>query len=531
MSKSNDSELTEEELIAEFTDQSDESPLPELTTLPMEKIADVSDDYQKSTEKTDQQSVETENTSAKSLPISHYEEEPDAIAENNADDATPTLDVVDSCKEVLEKNQHEDYTIPAEGLYPHQWLWDSCFIAIGLAEYDVERAKKELVSLLRGQWANGMIPNMIFANGDNHKGDSKIWQSWRSPFAPEHIATSGITQPPMLAEAVYRVGKKLSLAERRSWYQMMYPALIAYHEWLYKERDPHEEGLVLLIHPYECGLDNTPPWINQMHQHHKPWWISLIESTKTDKLGRILRRDHHVPPGQRISNIEALMYYNVIRRLRGKNWDIESILVRSHFVVQDLTYNCILIRAGDILQEIAKTIKHELPDYLSERIEKAKQNLEQLWDGYSSQYYSRNFITHRLIKEPSIATLMPLYAGSISKERAEQLVALLKSPKNFDTAFPIASVPITSEWFSELGYWQGPTWINTNWLIADGLERYGFAEDAKRIRNLSLHLVERHGCYEYFSALSGEPAGAKNFSWSAALTIEMYNKLNEGVKK
>ncbi len=529
MSKSNDSELSEEELIAEFTEKSDTSP-PEQSPTAVDSI-DTAESTEQPRNEPDLSTIDSEEEPASNLPISHYEEDAADTVEVEENQTTEPLNVVDMCKEVLQKNQHDDYTIPAEGLYPHQWLWDSCFIAIGLAEYDVERAKKELLSLLRGQWANGMIPNMIFANGDSHKGDSKIWQSWRSPFAPEHIATSGITQPPMLAEAVYRVGKKLSVADRRSWYQMMYPALIAYHEWLYKERDPHEEGLVLLIHPYECGLDNTPPWINQMHLHHKPWWISLIESTRTDKLGRVFRRDHHVPPGQRISNIEALMYYNVIRRLRGKNWDIERILARSHFVVQDLTYNCILIRAGEILQDIAKTIKHELPDYLTEHMDKAKQNLEKLWDAYSSQYYSRNFITHRLIKEPSIATLMPLYAGSISKERAEQLVALLKSPKNFDTTFPIASVPVTSEWFSELGYWQGPTWINTNWLIADGLERYGYIEDAKKIRNLSLQLVERHGSYEYFSALSGEPAGAKNFSWSAALAIEMHNNITKGAKK
>ncbi len=86
---------------------------------------------------------------------------------------TPTTDqVLDGCKEILENNKYNDYTVPAEGLYPHQWLWDSCFIAIGLAEYDIERAKKELTSLIRGQWSNGMLPHMIFADGDAHKRDA-----------------------------------------------------------------------------------------------------------------------------------------------------------------------------------------------------------------------------------------------------------------------------------------------------------------------------------------------------------------------
>lgn len=443
---------------------------------------------------------------------------------------TPTLNqVVAGCKLVLEKNQRGDYTVPAEGLYPHQWLWDSCFIAIGLAEYDIPRAQKELRSLLRGQWSNGMLPNMIFAEGDNHKRDRNIWQSWRNPYAPDHVTTSGITQPPMLAEAVVRIGSKLKTIERRSWYQDMYPALLSYHEWMYAERDPHNEGLVLLIHPWESGLDNSPPWIDQLHMHSKPFWISLIEKLKLDKLAIIFRRDtQHVPPGQRVSNIDALLYFVIIQRLKRKNWDIEKILSRSHFTFQDLTFNSILIRANQHLTEIAKTIGHKLPEELVSDMKKTEESLENLWDGFYKQYYSRTFITHKLVKEPSIATLMPLYAGTIDKERASELVKTLKSSKQFWTEFPIPSVPISSTWYKELGYWQGPTWINTNWLIADGLRRYGFESEADEIIGKSIDLITKNGPYEYFSATSGEPAGAKNFSWTASLIIEMIsNKSKE----
>lgn len=432
--------------------------------------------------------------------------------------------VIAGCKLVLEKNQHDNYTVPAGGLYPHQWLWDSCFIAIGLAEYDIERAKKELRSLLRGQWSNGMLPNMIFAKGDSHKNDRNIWQSWRNAYAPDHIATSGITQPPMLAEAIIRIGQKMKKAERRSWYQDMYPALLNYHEWLYKERDPHNEGLVLLIHPWESGLDNSPPWIDQLHMHSKPWWVSVIEKLNLDKLAILFRRDtQHVPPGQRVSNIDALLYFNIIQRLKRKNWDIERILERSHFTFQDLGFNCILIRANQHLKEIAKTIGREIPESLATSMAKSEEALENLWDGFYKQYFSRTFITHKLVKEPSIATLMPLYAGTVSQERAEEIVKVLKSSKQFWTKYPVPSVPVSSSWYKELGYWQGPTWINTNWLIADGLRRYGFSEEADRIINSSISLVTEHGPHEYFSALNGKPAGANNFSWSAALIIEMLN--------
>ncbi|MCA9324184.1 glycoside hydrolase [Candidatus Saccharibacteria bacterium] len=440
-------------------------------------------------------------------------------------------EVLAGCKSVLDKNQKGDYTVPAEGLYPHQWLWDSCFISIGLAEYDIERAKTELRSLLRGQWSNGMLPNMIFANGDAHKRDRNIWQSWRNPHSPDDLTTSGITQPPMLAEAVVRIGKKLDKVERRSWYQDMYPALVAYHTWLYTERDPHDEGLVLLIHPWESGLDNSPPWIDQLHVHSKPTWVRGIEKLKLDKTAVLFRRDtQHVPPGQRVSNIDALLYFNIIRRLKRKNWDIERILARSHFTFQDLTFNCIFIRANQHLKSIAKTIGHHLPEDLEENMKRSEDALDNLWDGFYKQYYSRTFITRKLVKEPSLAALMPLYSGAIDQERAEELVKLLKSPSKFGAKYPVPSVPMDSSWYKEFGYWQGPTWINTNWLITDGLRRYGFDKEAEKIENSSIELVTKNGPHEYFSAKNGKPAGARNFSWSASLIIEMLSR-KKNVKK
>lgn len=432
-------------------------------------------------------------------------------------------DFLESFKKVLEQNRSGDYTMPAPDFYPHQWLWDSCFIAIGLANYDTERAKLEVLSLLRGQWSNGMIPNMIFTDRSEHKQDRDMWRSDRSPYAPDDLKTSGITQPPMLAEAIVRIGKKLNSEERRQWYLDVYPSLPAYHQWLYRERDPHEEGLVLLIHPWESGLDNTPPWIHELQMHQMPWWAKTFQSLRLDKAVNMFRRDtRHAPPGERISNMEALLYYNVIRRLRRKNWDIDGILNKSDFAVQDLTFNCILLRAHEHLKSIAKQIGHELPEELRERTRRGREHLsEKLWDAYTGQFYSRNFVTHKLIKEPSIATFMPLYAGCIEPERAKILIKLLFNPKQYWGKYPVPSVPFSSKYFKELGYWQGPTWINTNWLIIDGLRRYGFDSEADELQSRTIQLLKNHGPSEYFSSHSGRPAGAHDFSWTAALAIDL----------
>lgn len=445
----------------------------------------------------------------------------DQLPEDVKPEVTP-VDLLEAAKTVLEMNNTGTYTVPAQGPYPHQWLWDSCFTAIGLRHIDVERAKTEILSLLRGQWVNGMVPNMVFSSARQYKRERDVWRSWLSPNAPDDVQTSGITQPPMLAEAAVLIGQKLSKTDRRAWYKTVFPALLQYHQWLYAERDPHGEGLVLQIHPWETGLDSTPPWVHELHEHQLPTWIQVLHKIGFDNVISMFRRDvKYVSPSQRLSTLDALGFYAVQRRLRRKNYDIRRILSHSLFAIEDISFNSIFIRANSHLKDMAEFLKIELPEELLESMQKTESAFSELWDPYSRQYYSREFITHRLLKDSSIGTLMPLYAGCISKERADQLVKMLEDQHMFATNYPIPSVPVNSDWFQEHAYWQGPTWINMNWLIIDGLKRYGYDDHAAALTESTLEMVANAGFAEYFSPLDGSPAGADNFSWTAALVIDL----------
>lgn len=429
-------------------------------------------------------------------------------------------ELIESATRVLQENDQGTYTIPAAGLYPHQWLWDSCFVAIGLRHIDIERAKTEVLRLFGAQWHNGMIPHMLLT--PDRKRDVSLWNSKISPHAPDRMPTSGITQPPVLAEAIVRIGERLKPPERRTWYKQVFPALVRYHEWLYRERDPHNEGLVLQIHPWETGLDNTPPWMNEMHEHVMPVWIRIVEKLKLGTVVNMLRRDTKlIPAEQRLNVVDALALYSTLRRLRRKQYDVNKVLKHSLFSIEDLTYNCIFIRANTLLQEIATTLKKDLPEELRNSMKQTEDALEQLWDPYTGQFYSRNFVTHEPLKLSTIATLMPLYAGSITKDRAKQLIRLLENQHMFGTHFPVPSVPKNDPWFKSLGYWQGPSWVNTNWLIIDGLRRMGYSDHADVLAESTLDMVSSGGNYEYFSALDGTAAGAKDFSWTAALALDL----------
>src|SRR5712671_264117 len=97
-------------------------------------------------------------------------------------------DLEAGARDVLERNRRSSWTCPSITLYPHQWLWDTCFIAIGLARYDPQRAAGELRALFRGQWANGMLPHMIFVDDSHDVGSRRVWQSWKHQAAPQGVA-------------------------------------------------------------------------------------------------------------------------------------------------------------------------------------------------------------------------------------------------------------------------------------------------------------------------------------------------------
>ena len=64
-------------------------------------------------------------------------------------------------EEVLRRNDMNGWTRAAPNLYPHQWSWDSAFIAVGLARIDVIRAARELMGLFSAQWATGKVPHIV----------------------------------------------------------------------------------------------------------------------------------------------------------------------------------------------------------------------------------------------------------------------------------------------------------------------------------------------------------------------------------
>src|SRR5437868_3747602 len=108
---------------------------------------------------------------------------------------------------VLESNWTGTATVPAPGLYPHQWSWDSALVAMGLARTRPDRSRAELIGLLAGQWATGMVPHIVFRTPEAYFPGPAVWRSQDQAEAPANLLTSGLTAPPLHALAVWWLWK------------------------------------------------------------------------------------------------------------------------------------------------------------------------------------------------------------------------------------------------------------------------------------------------------------------------------------
>ena len=135
------------------------------------------------------------------------------------------MDLDEQARLVLTGNDRGGYTVPAAGLYPYQWNWDSAFAAWGFSTFDVDRAWTEVETLFSAQWENGAVPHIVFHHPDpGYFPGPEVWGTHRTP------PTSGISQPPVAAtliRKVYETDPDTGQARLAA----LYPKLLAWHRW------------------------------------------------------------------------------------------------------------------------------------------------------------------------------------------------------------------------------------------------------------------------------------------------------------
>ncbi len=421
-------------------------------------------------------------------------------------------------REILDANWLGQATSPSIRLYPHQWSWDSAFVAIGYAGYDEERARTELTTLFTGQWANGMLPHIVFVDTSApYFPGPEIWQSERVPDAPANPRTSGIVQPPIHATATWHVYRRSRDRDRaQAFLEHMLPRLAAWHDYLHRERTRTGSPLVEIWHPWESGMDNSPLWDGILARISPRGPVPAYQ--RTDLLV--------AEPAERPTDDEYDRYIHLVTLFRENGYDGARIRAASPFAVRDVLFNTLAVRADHDLAQIADELGEPADGYRDRAEHVAKAVVTEFWSDAHGSYLDADVVTGELIDVAAWSRFSPLFAGIPDGPRAVGVVdQLIDSSVPIDgVGLAVPTLPPSDARFEPTLYWRGPVWINANWLLYHGLLRYGFTTEAAALREAMIELARRGGFSEHYNPMTGRGHGGAEFAWSAALVLDLLDQ-------
>jgi hypothetical protein len=438
--------------------------------------------------------------------------------------ATDPSDLAVQAAEVLRRNDMGEWTRASPTLYPHQWSWDTGFIAIGLAHLDTRRAARELTSLFAHQWRNGKVPHIVFnpdAPPDSYFPGAEHWSSAGTfpdaPPAPPY--TSALCQPPTHALGALRVWELAGRDEEgfaQGFLRETFPKLLAWHRYLATYRDPEGSGLVTIYHPWESGTDNSPRW------------DAALEAVEVGDLPSFERQDlNHVDhPDERPTDEEYVRFLWLVELIKRARCD-EGALNDSHpFLVKDVLCSAILVAANEALVEIARVVGASGEDValIEGWIGRGREGLEERWDQELGLCLDYDLRRDAPLRTRTIAGFAPLVAGGIEAGELEAVLRTLYSP--YFLGYPKLRRPLPPSTspeeprFHPRNYWRGPMWPVMAWLFWRSLELVGEVERAQAMRRAALQELAEGGFAEYFEPFTGEPLGSDNQSWTAAVALD-----------
>jgi hypothetical protein len=421
---------------------------------------------------------------------------------------------------VLRGNDKGGYTVPSQLTYPHQWNWDSALAALGWAELDPARAWTELETLAGARDGRGMIPHIAFHTRVPDRVNGRLrgmlttvvrpyarylpgprW--WGKRFSVDGRRISGITQPPLAATCM-RLLFEAHPDEDRA--RALLRPLLGWHRFLLEERDPRGMGEPVLIHPWESGRDNAVEW-------DAPLWRVMPEVTV------VHRRDtHSVDAAERPTDEHYRRYLSLVRRGTEAGWAQTRLARSGAFRVLDPGFSGILARACHDLAWLA--------EHLGEpRIaEESSLGCERVAAALRARADSDGLI--RPLDMTDESTLEVTSAGSALavltpglRDAQVRAVSQLVTSGALASPYGVRSLDRDHPERSPRNYWRGPVWTNITWLAAWALGLGGQADAAALLRGQMLAAVEGGGMREYFVPDSGRGLGARDFAWTAALTL------------
>jgi glycogen debranching enzyme len=215
-------------------------------------------------------------------------------------------------------------------------------------------------------------------------------------------------------------------------------------------------------------------------------------------------------------------FVHLARAYRDGGYADDGRLGRSAFLVEDPLFNSIWLWSTHALVDAAALAGEDPGPYREAAAGIHSAILGRLWDAEQERFLPRDLCSGRAVDRRTVLSLAPLLDPDLPAPIARALRDELRSPRFHSAAgIGVATADLGGPDFDNRRYWRGPVWANLNWLLAKGMRAHGLAADADALDALTLRLAAGAGMHEYFDPLTGEGRGIDDFSWTAAVVVDI----------
>lgn len=370
------------------------------------------------------------------------------------------------------------FCVPNREVYPHQWLWDSCFHAVIWAVLGSDRGVVEVETALANQGGDGFVPHMTYWTApDLH---AEFWGRRR---------VSSITQPPMYGHAVaelVRHGLRVpeELVERAS-------AGLAHLD----RRDRTGGGLVPVFHPWETGCDDSPRWDDWLADPGR----TGPQATSGEHRSTTWRR--------RKGELVACLTLGADGQAVGSR----------RFAVGSVGFNALVAWNAAELAEVAPD-----PDgSLAALAEELAAAVAARWDG--DRWVDDVAIGPEGPPTSAGARTIDAMTALLVDPRPEGFDALI-DPDAFGAPFGPRGMHRAESSYDPDCYWRGPAWPQLTYLVMLAAERAGRGATTAILAEALVAGATTSGFSEHWNPETGVGGGARPQTW-AGLALAAADRL------
>lgn len=230
-----------------------------------------------------------------------------------------------------------------------------------------------------------------------------------------------------------------------------------------------------------------------------------------------------------------------VRDARVAVWD--KVGWPSNFEGPDI--NALLVNEAKSLAFMARELglKNEASKWLDDANNRSKLINQKLWDDNSGFYFnvkkendSFTFKDTDDLKIKEIIGFLPLWAGIPDSVKAKILLKSLTNPDEFWRKYGVPTLSAKDDYYNPIGYWNGPVWVQWNYLIFRGLLDYGYKNEAKELAdrvmiNMAWHLKKDHVFWEFYSADDLQAGWNQTYIWAGIAARFFIDLENAGLNQ